>query len=60
MRNASDNEAVVMSNEVVVELTAKDIPGADLSEPLESHTVPSLRWWLLCCGIKVPASVKKQ
>ena len=51
---------LVLSNKVVVEFTAKDIPGAYLSEPLESHTVPSLRRWLLCHGIKVPASVQKQ
>ena len=47
-----------MLNRVVVELTSEDIPGARLSEPLESHIVPSLRWWLLCRGITVPASVK--
>lgn len=45
---------------VVVELTEDDIPGAALAEPLESHTVPSLKWWLLCRGIKVPSSWKKQ
>ena len=37
---------------VSVTLTAADIPGADLSEPLESHAVPALRWWLLCRGLK--------
>ena len=30
-----------------VTLSADDIPGADLSEPFESYTVPQLRWWLL-------------
>ena len=28
-----------MSNENDVKLTAEDIPGIDLSEPLESHTM---------------------
>ena len=30
------------------ELTEDDILGAALGEPLESHTVPALKWWLLC------------
>ena len=30
-----------------VVLTPADIPGADLSEPFKSHTMPALRWWLL-------------
>ena len=37
---------------VSVALTAAGIPGADLSEPLESHGVQALQWWLLCRGIK--------
>ena len=45
---------------VVVELTEDDILGAALAEPLESHTLPSLKWWLLCRGIKAPSSWKKQ
>ena len=32
-------------------LTEDDISGAKLEEPLESHTVSKLRWWLLCGGI---------
>ena len=55
---ADTNDAV--GAPVVVELTENDIPGAALAEPLESHTVPSLKWWLLCRGIKVPSSWKKQ
>ena len=35
-----------------VALTATDIPEATLSEPLESHSIPALRWWLLCRGWK--------
>ena len=37
------------SSPVSVVLTAADIPGADLSEPLECHAVQAL--WLLCRGI---------
>ena len=32
---------------VGVQLTESDIPGAFLSEPMASHTVPQLTWWLL-------------
>lgn len=42
-----------------VELTEEDIPGAALKEPLESHTVHALKWWLLCRGEKAPSSWKK-
>ena len=37
-----------------------DIPGAILKEPLESHTVSELRWWLLCRAVVVPNSWKGQ
>ncbi len=43
-----------------VVLTAADIPGAELSEPLDKHPVAALRWWLLCRGIKVPTSNRKK
>ena len=42
-----------------VELTAADIPGADLGEPFERHGVPALKWLLQCRDIKVPSSWKK-
>lgn len=42
-----------------VELNENDIPGATLEEPLESATVPALKWWLLCRGIKAPSSWRK-
>ena len=41
-------------------LTEADIPGASLNEPFMSYTMPELRWWLLCRGISVPASLKKK
>ena len=47
-------EEVISSSLEEVELTAGDIPGAELSEPLDKHPVAALRWWLLCRGIKVP------
>ena len=43
-----------------VVLTPADIPGADISEPFESHTMPALRWWLLCRGISAPSSWRKK
>ena len=41
-------------------LTPADIPGAEFSQPFESHTMPALRWWLLCRGISVPSTWKKK
>ena len=43
-----------------VRLCPNDIPGAELSKPYQAHTMSALRWWLLCRGIKVPTSWKKQ
>ena len=40
-------------------LTEQDIPGAALNEPLDQHTMPELWWWLLCHGIQVTASLRK-
>ena len=37
-----------------VTLSAADIPGASLSEPLEAHATSALKWWLLCRGFKPP------
>ena len=42
-----------------VELDESDIPGAVLSPPFEGHTVPELKWWLLCRGIRPAVSMKK-
>ncbi len=42
-----------------VTLTEDDIPGASLQPPFEKHTVPELRWWLLCRGVTVSAFMKK-
>ena len=47
------------SRPVAVKLTAKDIPGAELKEPLETHGVQALQWWLLCRGIKASLSWRK-
>jgi len=49
--------AVVMESIV---LTEKDIPGAMLAEPFDKHTIPELRWWLLCRGVTVKTSLKKE
>ena len=45
---------------VLTSLTPADIPGAELCEPFESHTIPALRWWLLCRGISAPTSWNKK
>ena len=42
-----------------VTLKSKVLRGATLEEPLDSETVPQLRWWLLCHGIQAPSSEKK-
>ena len=55
-----DEKTISSDQAVSVYLTEFDIPGAFLSEPMASHTVPQLTWWLLCRGIKVPTSWKKQ
>ena len=57
-----DASLEVVSDVEVMEATlcAADIPGAELAEPFEKHPVPSLCWWLLCRGIKAPASWKKK
>ena len=39
---------------------AADIPGANLSEPWESHAAATLRWWLLCRGMKPPTRWRKK
>ena len=39
--------------------TEQDILRAALNEPLDQHTMPELRWWLLCHGIQVTASLRK-
>ncbi len=44
-------ECTTTDEEVRMELTAADIPGAELGEPLEGHGVPALKWWLTCRGI---------
>ena len=58
---AESNDADVVSEGtgVMVKLTESDIPGASLSEPLETHTIHELKWWLLCRGIQSPSSWKK-
>ena len=48
-----------MDGGVSVELTEDDIDGAKLDEPLEKHNILSLKYWLLCRGIKSPSATKK-
>ena len=59
MNDESKSSQNVPAALVTVELDESDIPGAALSAPLEGHTVPELKWWLLCRGIKPSSSLKK-
>jgi len=56
---AFDSYEAMNSAKVQVTLTTDDIPGSELSEPFSIHKADSLRWWLLCRGIKVPKSWNK-
>ena len=31
----------------VAQLTEVDVPGAPLVEPMDKHSIPALKWWLL-------------
>ena len=56
---ASASELGQSSEKADITLTEDDIPGASLQPPFEKHTVPELRWWLLCRGVTVSTSLKK-
>ena len=59
--SASMTECGITSSSLAaVQLMKSDIPGVFRSEPFASHTIPQLMWWLLCRGIRVPTSWKKQ
>jgi hypothetical protein len=62
MSDSKAEEAALSASTSVEEvfLLPADIPGAELSEPLEKHPVAALRWWLLCRGIKISTSVRKK
>ena len=60
LEDVCEAEGDVGDSTVEVVLLPADIPGAELSEPLEKHPVAALRWWLLCRGIKVSTSVRKK
>ena len=44
----------------VVQLTEVDVPGALLEEPMDKHSIPALKRWLLCHGIEMSSSVCKR
>ena len=44
----------------VVRLTEVDVPGALLEEPIDKHSIPALKQWLLCRGIEMSSSVRKE
>ena len=43
----------------VVQLTV-DVPGALLEEPMDKHSIPASKRWLLCHGIEMSSSVRKR
>ena len=47
-----------VNSKVYSELPRITLPGADLSEPWESHAVAALSWWLLCRGVKAPTGCR--
>ena len=51
------------SSQLVVQLTEADVSGASLEEPMDKHSIPALKQWLLCRGIEISTSLiicKKQ
>ena len=44
----------------VVQLTEVDVPGALLEELIGKHSIPALKRWLLCRGIEMSSSVRKE
>ena len=59
MNDESASSQNVAAALVVVELGENDIPGAALSAPLQSHTVPELKRWLVCPQNRPYSSQKK-
>jgi len=57
--NSGKHCSAATSNAEIVLLTEDDIPGAKLHRPFDSHKIATLRWWLLCQGIKTLASWRK-
>ena len=55
-------ECMILSSDqaTVIQLNTCDIPGVFVSKPIECYTMPELRWWLLCKGIKALASWNKK
>ena len=58
-RSASINDMSSSSRSLAVKITAENIPGAELQEPLERHGILALQWWLLCSSIKIPSTCRK-
>ena len=48
-----DGTSITSGSRLVgIKLTAEDILGAELEEPLTRHKVPALHWWLICRALK--------
>ena len=52
IEKASSSQDGIQAQAVSLQLTESDIPGALLNNPIERHTMPQLRWWLMCRSIK--------
>ena len=50
----------VRPSQQVVQLTEVDVPGTLLEEPMDKHSIPALKRWLLCRGIETSSSVHKR
>ncbi len=53
-------ESIASGDALKVELSAADIPGADLGEPFEHHGVPALKWWLIVLGHQGPKFMEEE
>ena len=52
------NQMEVGPSQQVVQLTEVDVPGALLEETMDKHSIPALKWWLLCHGIEISSFVR--
>ena len=58
--NRSMIEVASTASQETVSCTEADVPGALLDEPVERQSVPALKRWLLCRGIEMPRSARKE
>ena len=56
------DESTISPDTECFSITEADVHvlGAFLSEPIASHTIPRLKWWLFCRGVKAPTSTRQR